>query len=554
MGYRIPPPDFTLPPMQINVAAEMGKTIAAGLDKAFAIRRQEKEKAQKIKNTQNAFKNGLILQQQELKNEYFKSLEKAGIIDDPAKENELFDQFKIVVDEKAKASLEARMKMEFGTDIDDEERMKLGQTVTDFKSYTKNSLTQMGGLLADSDLVNDSDHVVVGDIFNGEQISNTIGLNNINGANARSFDPNAKSSRTLTIKNNQNIVTSTVKIPVNSNYFKNVNKVGGGDGGDIMLQNGVEAGIIKTENIDGKDYYVFKTDFNVSNYSTRGGMDLVQSKLATINSDETLMELSMLDSQGAFSKGYIDPKEVITQEIETDIDGTKTGYIQQVGYKIIDVGSMVESKAYQQMLAVEYGGVFEDTTRTEAQRQKYLLDIGIPQNIKTINGLDENVKKAKIMRAIEQNMWDGYFPGAYKSSGRVPQQVQIKLDDSPQGKALLEELNDRGYKNPTTSVSYQKGDYVYVIREEQSRAIDEDSTSKKDMYSAYLEMSDEEIAKDLEKIELQVTGRGTRFYSKNGKIYKYKADFPTDKTKGDEITPEVFRATLKLASSTERNK
>ena len=74
------------------------------------------------------------------------------------------------------------------------------------------------------------------------------------------------------------------------------------------------------------------------------------------------------------------------------------------------------------------------------------------------------------------------------------------------------------------------------------------------MYSAYLEMSDKEIVEDLEKIELQVTGRGTRFYSKNGKIYKYKADFPTDKTKGDEITPEVFRATLKLASSTERNK
>ena len=47
MGYRIPPPDFVLPPMQINVAAEMGKTFAAGIDKIAALRREEKQKAQK---------------------------------------------------------------------------------------------------------------------------------------------------------------------------------------------------------------------------------------------------------------------------------------------------------------------------------------------------------------------------------------------------------------------------------------------------------------------------------------------------------------------------
>ena len=258
MGYRIPPPDFTLPPMQVNVAAEMGKTFAAGIDKIAALQRQEKQKAKKLQDTQSAFKNQLILQQNELKNSYFKSLEKAGINDDPEKENELFDQFKLEVDTRAKSALDARMKMEFGTDLTDEERMALGQIVTDFKSYSETSLAQMGGVLADSDLVLNNDYVVVGDPMNGEQISNTLALQNINGVNPRSFDPDAKTSRTLTTKGNQNVVTSTVKIPVNSNYFKNVNKAGGGDGANIILQNGVDAGIIKTENIDGKDYYVFK--------------------------------------------------------------------------------------------------------------------------------------------------------------------------------------------------------------------------------------------------------------------------------------------------------
>ena len=96
--------------------------------------------------------------------------------------------------------------MEFGVDLSDEERMQLGKTVSDFKSYSENSLAQMGGMLADADLVLNKDYVVVGDPMNGEQISNTLALQNINGANPRSFDPDAKTSRTLTTKGNQNVV------------------------------------------------------------------------------------------------------------------------------------------------------------------------------------------------------------------------------------------------------------------------------------------------------------------------------------------------------------
>ena len=551
MGYRIPPPDFVLPPMQINVAAEMGKTFAAGIDKIAAYNREQKEKAKKLQDTQNAFKNQLILQQNELKNSYFKSLEAAGINDDPKKENELFDQFKLEVDTRAKAALNARMKMEFGTDLTDEERMELSQIVTDFKSYSEGSLAQMGGVLADSDLVLNKDYVVVGDPMNGEQISNTLALQNINGVNARSFDPDAKTSRTLTTKGNQNVITSTVKIPVNSNYFKNVNKAGGGDGANIILQNGVDAGIIKTENIDGKDYYVFKSDINVSNYSTKGGMDLVQEKVALIKNDDTLTELGYLQSDGAFAKSYISKDEIITQEIETDVNGDETGYKKQVGYKLIDVGSMVENKAYIDMLNTEYGSVFKDTSRSEAQRQQYLVDIGIPMNLKSFNKLPEAKQQHMVTEAMERKMWTGYFPAKYKSSGRLPQQVQIELDDSPEGKALLEQLKGIGYKNPITGELYQKGDMAYVIREEQTRSISDDPSERIDSYSAFLKKSDSQILNDLASIPLSVSNRGS-FYARDGKIYLNKGG--DDRTNDKVIPMNMFRDALITASSTERNK
>ena len=35
MGYSIPPGDYSLPPMQINVAAELGKTLSSQITNIF---------------------------------------------------------------------------------------------------------------------------------------------------------------------------------------------------------------------------------------------------------------------------------------------------------------------------------------------------------------------------------------------------------------------------------------------------------------------------------------------------------------------------------------
>ena len=121
MGYSIPPGDYSSAPMQINVGAQLGKTFAQAFTAYGNIKRQDRAEAKRLQATQNQFKNQLILQQNELKTGYYDSLAKAGVSDDPEKENELYDQFKLEVDTRAKSALDARMKMQFDADLSDEE-------------------------------------------------------------------------------------------------------------------------------------------------------------------------------------------------------------------------------------------------------------------------------------------------------------------------------------------------------------------------------------------------------------------------------------------------
>jgi hypothetical protein len=567
MGYSIPPGDYSLPPMQVNVAADLGKSLAAQITAIGNIRRQQRAEAKRLQATQNAFKNNLILQQNELKTGYFGSLEKAGITNDPDKENELFDQFQQEVDTRARAALDARMKMQFDADLDDDERIKLGKIVNDFKSYSEKSLAQMGGLIADATIVKDKDNVVVGDPMNGEQLGNVLALQNINGAAAASFDPNAITSRQLTTRGNQNIVTSTVKIPANSAYFKDANKAGEG-GANSIIQNGLLAGTIKEEEIDGKKFLVFKTDINVSNYSSKGGMDLVQKKLPIQSSDQILQENKYLSKQGSWNQAFVIQNPVVIAEVEKDSNGKPTGYSNKVDYNIVNVGAMTLDKAYIAELDSEYESVFNNPNVSQAQKQQYLIDIGIVENIKSIQNRTPEEQKKLIMDAMGENIWEGYFPEKYVSSGTGSQQIQKQLgtynektkqfDLDEADKALLKSIQDQGIKNPLTGELYQEGESIYVIRTEKSRVTPKPSSDDAvDQYSYFYNMSDEELINSLTDAPLTVTGRGTYLVDPDGNIVRNDGsanitNYPVIVKK--DQNPKKFRDILRSASAQQRNK
>jgi len=483
MGYTIPPPDYTLPPMQINVGQEIGKTMGAALAEYGRRKRQERKDAEKLKQTQNAFKNQLLLQQNELKTGFFKNLETAGYSDDPTKSNELFDQFSKEIDIRAKAALEARMAMEFDIDLSDEDRAAYAKTVSDFKAYSQSSLQQIGGVIADANDIHNMDMVVVGDPTNGEQLSNLISLQNIRGTSPNVFGKGSVTSRTLNTQGNNNIVTSTVKIPTDSNYWKSVNSQTDG-GSDAILQNAINAGNVKVENVDGKDFYVFKQDINVSNYSQEGGMDLVQKKIKPQDAVQVLEENKFISKTGAFSDQFISQEPVITTEIERDAKNKKTGYQKTVDFNIVDVESMTSNKAYLTEMAAEYSRVFENPNVSLAQRQDYLTNIGSMTSAKALASMDKEEAKKLVMKSMTENMWSGFFPESYSSTGNKPQQIQMQLgevgqdiEDLPeQQKLLLQAAQDQGLKNPITGELYQPGDNMYVIRQERTRVLQSTSS------------------------------------------------------------------------------
>ena len=383
--------------------------MGAALAQYGRMKQQERKDAEKLKQTQNAFKNQLLIQQNELKTGFFKNLETAGYIDDPTKSNELFDQFSQEIDIRAKAALKARMAMEFDMDLSDEDRATYAKTVADFKDYSENSLQQIGGLIADADDIHNMDMVIVGDPTNGEQLSNLISLQNIKGTSPNVFGKGSITSRTLSTQGNNNIVTSTVKIPTDSNYWKSVNSQTEG-GADALMQKAIESGTVKIENVSGKDFYVFKQDINVGNYAKTGGMDLVQQKLKPQDAVKVLEENKFINDRGAFSDQFISQEPVITTEIEKDSNGKETGYQKTVDFNIVDVESMTGNKAYLTEMNAEYSRIFENPNVSLAQRQAYLTDIGSMASAKAIASMNKEDAKKLVMRSMTEKYVGWFFP------------------------------------------------------------------------------------------------------------------------------------------------
>lgn len=551
MGYSIPPPDFTLPPMQINVGAEIGKSFGQALKEYGRIKRQERKDAEKLLQTQNAFKNQILINQQEAKTKFFKSVEAAGIYDTD-KENELFDQFKGVVNNKAKAALDARMAMEFGKDLSDEDRAAYAKTVADFKTYSSDSMNQMGSLIADIDTMRDMNTIVVGNPVNGEQLVNTISLNNLSGQPSTQFGDGAIASRNLIEKDGKNLISSVVKIPANSQYFKNINGQTG-DGATALLKAGIEAGNIKEEVIDGKSYMVFKNDINISNYSLKGGMDLVQEKLLPPKPNDVLTENGFLDKKGSWNTQFISKEPIITQEIEKDSFGKKTGYEKKVEFQIIDVNKMQTDPAFGVEMNAEYSRVFENPSTSNAQKQQYLIDNKSMLGIDQLAEIPTELSKQKVLNAMSYNMFDGYFKSQYDSEGSQQQNIQMQLGTkndkgewvlTNQEKAILKAAQDSGVKNPASiggAELYKEGDTIYLTRQETTRTYQEPTTSSgtedQVLFAAVINAVNKE---DYSAFDTPVpTPGGKVFYQKmdDGKIYKIDKD-------GTQIGEPVKKETL----------
>ncbi len=563
MGYTIPSGDYSLPPLQVNVGAELGKSFGAGLAAYGARRDKERKEAAQLLKDQDATKNTIAIAQAEALREFGSDLRAKGV------PQTLIEQYQARASQKGKLAMQAQLDMSFGQDMTDEQRMQNAAIVADVKNYTTSTLTQMGALNADLDVVNDTDYVVYGDDTNGEQFANTLGLNAFKGS---MISPDAIINGNLTGEGNINDIGSTVSIPINSLYWDTAKSAGGTTVMD-QVKKGLSADHkrIKQEEIGGKQYYTFTTDVNLNNYEGSGGVDLVQKKLPTLESDKTFQAIRVMDEMGAWSKVYVDQNDITKSNLQVDGNGVPTGYKITKSYNIVDVNRIIGSKPYQDEIKAEYDAVFNSNATPPVSRflqQNYLRQIGssLDMNSKEWKDMSTDQRRDAVMSDITEKLWENYFPPSKNKEGDGASQEQMVLGEN----TPIEILNKaKSMVNPLTLQNYKEGDTIYLIKNQKTTQDDGEGESggSIDQMMEFLNMTNGGIIDSLDVAPLTIPGRGQVVVRENGDLVLVDAKYRDgDKTAGKLIAKkqpnnsylsaemDVFRAMLQTASSTFRNR
>lgn len=482
MGYKIPPPDFTIPPVNYNIAADIGKAFAAGITRYGDSIRAEKAKAEKIKKETSKARNTILLNQKKEKTSFNKKLQEKGIIDDTNKSDDLFDQFGKEVDFLGEQALEAKLIADFSEFDDDDttsvtdalnltdeqkklyvkdgriSRSHLLDIVKNFDTYTDMSMEKIGGLLADTKtLLNPVEldkSIVVGNRNTGEQFANTVALTNVGvGGNGSVFDGNGNSTATRTLEREgmNSFILSKVTIPGNSDYLK----------GNITVLQEAEANgnldksIVK--NSDGS--YTFTSRIPLDGYASEGGMDLVVEKASLMKPSETLEAAGVYKGQ-TWSDTLVDLNTVKTTE---DLGNKQT---RNTEFNLIDMSGAKNNPILTDQINTNYGLIFTTDNYTDEQRDQYLLDLGLTKSWNDLS--KEKNHENFIKNVMRDKIFDTFLTSEYQNGLGGQQTIQID-DDNKSYDAVLAQAVSAGMIDPSTLQPYQpgkKGQLLYALASE----------------------------------------------------------------------------------------
>lgn len=465
MGYTIPGADYTIGPSGIGqIIANTGKNIASSLSAGFAQRQRNKEAANKIKMEQSKVRSQWMKDFSTKKKDFQASLKKAGL-QDTESDNDLFDQYSKKIDEFANTALEANQALMFG-DFDSDDKIKmpagfmgieeekmysrseLADKVTFFDTYSSTGQQQLGELLADTDMLNNpeliSNALVTGNQTNGEAFINEIALKNIGvGGDGSLLGKNVKSSRTLIEEKGRNIIQSTVTIPKNSQLIKDAQSQI-----DSLLENPLEGFKVDPQTGD----YIFTSKIDLTGYGTKDGMDLVVTALDTLPASETMTEAGIFED-GAFKDTYIDTTmQTLTTEQEAPTKD-KAGKESVTKLNIVNMGKVRTNPDLMKKINSTYAGVFEDPTVTESQRDRYLLDIGIPMSY-------EELKKQETTFAKNEG-----FKGSGALPGELTKAYIIDVMTSGLIDEFVEDVNYEGVKRFNAMTLEEGSDLLKYVQE-----------------------------------------------------------------------------------------
>lgn len=532
MGYKIPRPDYTRPPANFNVAADIGRSIASGIAQYSVYRRQQQAEAQKLAQAELEFKNTLLINQAKTLGTFDKqAAEKFG------QETEMFKQFQGIVRDKAKNAMAASVAMQFDKNLTDEQRAEYAQVVADFDTYTASSMEQLGGVVADynafADPVQMKNQVVIGNPMNGERFFNEVTLTNLGGNGPAALNVSGENfTRTVEAVGTNNIITSQVKLPKNHPSVvkhKEYIEKGLSEGGKYTY------GTIKEE--DGM--YVFTSKINAGAYGTKEGFDFVQEVRQPVNGSKLMRDVNFLTEDGGITDGNMYQDTYITSgELMTD-EGKSTGKIETVTREIVNISGLTDNPAFQAELSSEYAAVF-GPTQSIAQQAAYIeRNLGIvdlPAGFNKYKNLEDFLMKGSeqekedfVKLALQTEILEKSFPQTKRKQYTDP-----KTTVQPAEGDLLAFLNRNNYLNEFGQ-PYQKGDNVYMIETMDLRNKPQQSTStSSDTEQRFNDWYDDPTS--ITQISLPNSDRQVTYNAATG---KWTISFRGTEQPGQDIKPPV---------------
>ena len=541
MGYSVPGADFTeSDKLQVNVGATLG-AIGANVLTSFTKAWQANAiKTEKLKQLQGDFTDQTII----ANNATAQQTIQAGLDSGKFKKGTtVFEQWSEEVVKRGEAATQARIDMRFG-DLDAAGKKEKLAIINSFTNYNKTSLQNMGRYTNDVLDYNNPENkqFITGDMSNGQYMNNIVTMTAANGVDAeKQFGKGATSKRNLIVDGDTNIISSSVSIPKNNDFIKNMKT------GSSAFNNVIAAGLENGNIIDdGNGNYVFKSKINMSVYGTEGGPDFLVNHTEAVDQNALLNRANFLNKDNEIlDTSYLGNNKEGFESYKTT-KNTGNNNLQTTELEVLDIGTLLGNDSFKTDIAAEVNTILRPgrSARAIASDMAHNYITGdIASFYKAFPGLekytsfeklyastDTDLKKSFTNNVIREHMFANIFkdqkiPGNKDGVSFISRELNEKKD-----KELIDYLNNNGAKN-SLGEAYKAGDMVYgreIIESEKIVA-----EPSKNMYGKILDQIKEDGTNfaDVFGAAVPIPGSKERFikYDKDGAYIVDK-----DGTKADD--------------------
>ena len=470
MGYTIPGADFIQSDqLKINVGASIGASTANAISSFTRAWQANAAKTEKLLGVKTDFRNGVVM----ANNATAQAAIKKGITSGTYKKGTpIFEQWSEEVVKRGQDATDAQMKIRFG-DLDPEQEKEQLAIMNGFTSYNDSSLTNMGRYTSDVLASNNKDNgqFLTGDIATGQYMSNLVTMKAALGGNvADNLGEGATATRKLIVEGDENIISSSVSIPKNSNFIKNMNT------GNNVFKDIIAAGIENKTIIEDGENYVFNQKINMGVYGTEGGPDFLVDHSARINQSGVLQNANFLDKDHQIKDtSYLGQNKEGFEKFSIS-KNTPNNNFQTTTLEVLDMHALGSNKAFLADVKTEVNTLLRPgrSPRAIASDLAHTYKTGDIESFKKdfpglqkyntfeefFGSKDEEVKSSFVNNVIQESMFRNIFQDQKTTGNKDGVNFISRQLDEKKDAELMKYLTDNNAKN-RLGEDYKAGDFVY---------------------------------------------------------------------------------------------